>query len=81
MKYHVIADEDTVKGFSLLGVEGTVIFSTQTAKQQTGFALFNAFCDKKLGAVIITRSIANTVRPIIEKHRQSGNFPEIIEIL
>ena len=80
MKYHVIADEVTVKGFSLLGVESTVFFSSQEAQKQASMALFNALCDKKMGAVIITSSVADMVRPLIEKHRQGGNFPEIIEI-
>lgn len=94
MKYHVIADENTVKGFSLFGTEGTVISEKFSAQAQTeakaeaelqaevAFQAEAAFSkvleDKKVGAVIISKAVANLIQPQIADHIKSGKFPQVM---
>ncbi len=94
MKYHVIADENTVKGFSLFGTEGTVISEKFSAQAQTeakaeaelqteaAFQAEAAFSkvleDKKVGAVIISKAVANLIQPQIDAHIKSGKFPQVM---
>ncbi len=94
MKYHVIADENTVKGFSLFGTEGTVISEKFSAQAQTeakaeaelqteaAFQAEVAFSkvleDKKVGAVIISKAVANLIQPQIDAHIKSGKFPQVM---
>lgn len=93
MKYRVIADEYTVNGFSMLGVEGTAVdcsamlrskgenaqADAQTQAQAQAREAFEcAISDSTLGALIISAPVAAMIQPEIIKHKQSGKFPQII---
>lgn len=95
MKYRVIADEKTVRGFSLLSIEGTVVAcelvgsqaSTQAGSQacelavaQAWTAFESAVSDPSLGALIISDRVAALIEPMIAEHKLSGRFPEIIGV-
>lgn len=96
MKYRVIADEKSVRGFSLLGIEGTVVAcgemlgsqagsqaSSQACEQavaQARSAFESAVSDPSLGALIISDRVAALIEPMIAEHKLSGRFPEIIGV-
>lgn len=76
MKYFVIGDEDTVLGFSLVGVKGSAVTDKQTATE-----VFNKVLEEKdYGIVIITDEIADLIREKVDKYLFSESFPLIVEI-
>ena len=76
MKYSVIADEDTVLGFGILGVSGRV--ATDTEQAQRAFeALLD---DKQVGIIIITERIADMIRPLVNRYLFTISFPLVVEI-
>ena len=77
MKYFVIADENTVNGFSLFGVKGS---SVEVALPEAQEAFEKALALENLGALIISAPVANSIRPLIDAHKQTGKFPQILEI-
>ncbi len=81
MKYCVIADENTVSGFSLLGVDGTVVaVGSPQAEAQACEAFERAVSDPLLGALIISGPVASLIGSRIAEHKQSGRFPQVIGI-
>lgn len=76
MKYFVIGDEDTVLGFSLVGVRGSAVSDSKTAS-----AVFNKVLeDNTYGIIIITDEIADLIREQVDKFLFSESFPLIVEI-
>ena len=75
MKLHCIADEDTVRGFRLAGVPGEVAASASEAAVAVEAAA-RADC----GVLIITETIANTIRPLVDEIRFEREHPLIVEI-
>jgi V/A-type H+-transporting ATPase subunit F len=76
MRYSIIGDEDTVLGFGIVGVPGTVV--TNSGQAQRAFqALLE---DKETGIIIITERIADMIRPIVDKYLFTVNFPLVVEI-
>ena len=89
MKYFVIADENIVNGFSLFGVEGRAVevalpeaqsLAQPQARTKAQEAFEKALALENLGALIISTSVANSIRPLIDAHKQTGKFPQILEI-
>jgi V/A-type H+-transporting ATPase subunit F len=76
MKFYVIADENTVTAFKLVGLEGEAVESPEGARE----ALAKAFESSETGIVIITERIADTIRDEIEDFIFGRTFPLIIEI-
>ena len=76
MKFHVIADEHTVTGFKLVGLEGEVVESAD----ETSEALKKAFSSPDIGIIIITEKLASLVREELEGFIYGQAFPLIIEI-
>ena len=76
MKFYVIADENTVTGFKLVGLEGEAVESPEGARE----ALAKAFESSETGIVIITERIADTIREDIEDFTFGRSFPLIIEV-
>jgi len=76
MRYSIIGDEDTVLGFGIVGVPGTVV--TNSGQAQRAFqALLE---DKETGIIIITERTADMIRPIVDKYLFTVNFPLVVEI-
>ncbi len=76
MEYFVIGDEDTVLGFSLVGVRGEVVESREEA-----LGVFNRITqDKSFGIFIITEAIAALIREEVDQFLFSSDFPLIVEI-
>ncbi len=76
MKYFVIGDEDTVLGFSLVGVFGM----QATNAEQARLAWNKALEDSSNGIIIITDVVANMIRPTVNQYLFSESFPLVVEI-
>jgi V/A-type H+-transporting ATPase subunit F len=74
--YFVIGDEDTVLGFSMVGVEGRVVNTIPEAES----AFDSVLADKAVGIIIITELAADLVRLKVNKLLFSTAFPLIVEI-
>jgi len=76
MKYSIIGDEDTVLGFGMVGVSGKVATSADEAQRA-----FEAMLeDKDISIIIITESVADMIRSIVDKYLFAVSFPLIVEI-
>ena len=76
MKFHCIADEDTVRGFQLAGVPGSVVRSAAEAAA----ALASAVAQPDCGLIILNEKIADGIRPLVEQTRFERERPLIVEI-
>ncbi len=77
MKFYVIADENTVTGFKLVGLEGEVVESAEEAREAMNKA-FSSGSD--IGIVITTERIAEAIHEEMEQYTFGHTFPLIIEI-
>ncbi|MHA1144205.1 MAG: V-type ATP synthase subunit F [Candidatus Helarchaeota archaeon] len=76
MWIHVIGDRDTVIGFKLVGVPGTIISGKREARQ-----LINSFLLKEdFGILIITEKIYEDLQTYINKIKTTKRIPLIIEV-
>jgi V/A-type H+-transporting ATPase subunit F len=76
MKFYVIADENTVTGFRLVGIEGEAVETAEEARE----ALAKAFESGDTGIILITERLASSVRTEMEAYVFGRSFPLIIEI-
>ena len=82
MRYHIIADSATVKGFSIFGVSGTVLELPcgPAIADQAQEAFENALFIENLGVLILSAPVADLIRPQVESHIKTGHFPQILEL-
>ena len=76
MEYFVIGDDDTVLGFSLVGVSGIAC----SGPDEVRAAWAKATEDKEHGVIIITKDAADLVRPTVNRFLFSETFPLVVEI-
>jgi len=76
MQFYVIADEHTVTGFKLVGIDGEVVESADEARE----ALKKAFSSTEIGIIVLTEKIASSIREEVEEFVFGHSFPLIIEI-
>ena len=76
MKFYVIADENTITAFKLVGLEGEVVESPEGARE----ALAKVFESSETVIIIITERIADSIREKIEDFTFRHAFPLIIEV-
>ncbi len=76
MKFYVIADENTVTGFRLVGLDGEVVETADEARE----ALTKAFESEETGIILITERVASSIRAEMEAFVFGYSFPLIIEI-
>jgi len=76
LKFFCIADEDTLRGFRLAGVDGRVVSTAEESRQAIEDAMRLPDC----GIIIITIAAADTVRDMVDKVRLELDRPLIIEI-
>jgi V/A-type H+-transporting ATPase subunit F len=76
MRFYVIADENTVAGFKLVGLEGEIVDTADEARE----ALEKAFSSSDIGIIIITERIAASIHGEIEEYAFGRDFPLIMEI-
>ncbi|WP_320127386.1 V-type ATP synthase subunit F [uncultured Sphaerochaeta sp.] len=76
MQYFVIGDEETVLGFSLVGVFGMQATNAEQAQRSWDKALE----DPENGIIIITENVADMIRPVVDRYLFSESFPLVVEI-
>lgn len=76
MKFFCIADEDTLRGFRLAGIDGRVVTTAEESRQAIEDALRLPDC----GIIIITADAADKVRDLVDAVRLERDRPLIIEI-
>ena len=76
MKFYCIADEDTVRGFALAGVEGEAVADAKAAAA----ALSRASAQSEYGVIILTESTASLIRAQVDSMRLELPRPLIAEI-
>ena len=76
MKFHCIADEDTVRGFRLAGIEGVSVDTAAEAEQ----AVRRAAENPDIGILILTDLVAAEIRPLVDDIRVNRSRPLITEI-
>ena len=76
MKFYCIADEDTVRGFRLAGVEGRVVTSASEAAE----ALEATAADPANGVVILTQQVAAAMRKLVDAFRLERDGSLLVEI-
>jgi V/A-type H+-transporting ATPase subunit F len=76
MQFYVIADEHTVTGFKLVGLEGETVETADEARE----ALKKAFSSPDIGIVVITEKVASAIEEEMEQFIFGRDFPLIIEI-
>lgn len=76
MNLHVIGDEETVLGFALVGVSGTVAKSRDETRQ----ALDRVLREGQAGLIFVTERLAAEIQDEIENLVLSGKFPLVLEI-
>ncbi len=76
MKFYCIADEDTVRGFRLAGVDGEIVQTPAEA----GEALTRAAADPDLGVLVLTQRVAQGIREQVDLLRLERDHPLLVEI-
>lgn len=76
MHYHIIGDEDTVLGFSLAGVSGSIVRNREQAHASFRECLGNG----DVAIVIITERVAEMIREEVDNYIFNADFPLIVEI-
>lgn len=76
MRTIVIADEDTVLGFSLAGVQGVIVSTEEETRQ----AFEQATRQEGVGIVVLTERVAQHIREAVDKWIIGGGRPLIVEI-
>ena len=76
MKFFCVADEDTVRGFRLAGVDGQAVTTAGEADR----AIRRAAPRPDLGILILTAAVAADVRELVDDVRMNRDRPLIVEI-
>ena len=76
MEYYVIGDDDTVLGFSIVGVSGEVVHTRDEAISAWQKVLER----KEYGVIIITEETADLIRETVDRYLFSESFPLVVEI-
>ena len=76
MKFFCIADENTVRGFRLAGVSGQVVNTAPEAAR----AMETAAAQRDCAIIILTETVAETIRVQVERMRFESSQPLIVEI-
>jgi V/A-type H+-transporting ATPase subunit F len=87
---HVLGDEETVLGFRLAGIAGSVAERGEgvagqregVAEQREGLAeqFRRLVGDEQTKVVFITERLAAAIRPLVDTYRMRGTFPVVVEI-
>jgi V/A-type H+-transporting ATPase subunit F len=76
VKYFIIGDEDALIGFGLVGVEGRIASNPDEAAA----AFEAALADTGVGVILINESVADMIRPVVDKYLFTRSFPLILEV-
>jgi V/A-type H+-transporting ATPase subunit F len=73
---HVLGDEETVLGFRLAGIRGTVAEAGEGLAEQ----FRRLVGEEKANVVFVTERLAASIRPLVDVYRMRGTFPVVVEI-
>ena len=73
---HVLGDEETVLGFRLAGIRGTVAEGGEGLAEQ----FRRLVGEKQAKVVFITERLAAAIRPLVDTYRMRSTFPVVVEI-
>jgi len=76
VNFFCIADEDTVRGFRLAGIDGRAVASVPEAEE----AFDQAVRREGLGVLIMTDAVATDVRGRVDAVRMGQGLPLIVEV-
>lgn len=76
MKFFCMADEETVRGFSLAGIAGQVV----TTAAQAAAAIEQAMAQTDYGIIVLTEQVASGIRQQVEALHLEREGPLIVEI-
>lgn len=76
MKLFCIADEDTVRGFRLAGVDGEAVDDAKSAKA----AMDRVLSHPEIGLVILTDVVASEIQTEVDRIRMECESPLLVEI-
>jgi V/A-type H+-transporting ATPase subunit F len=76
MKYYIIGDEDSILGFGMVGVKGSVVKDQEHAEMVFHQVLENS----DIGVIIITEKAADLIRPLVNRYLFTEKFPLLVEI-
>jgi V/A-type H+-transporting ATPase subunit F len=76
VKFYCIADETTVRGFRLAGVDGQVV----TTAPQSATAIATLAAQPDCAILILTETVAAGIRPLVDQFRLERSRPLIVEI-
>ena len=76
MKFHCIADEDTVRGFRLAGIAGQSV----TGAAQAAAAVASVAAHADCGIIVITENVAAGIGQQVEAIRWERDRPLIVVI-
>lgn len=76
MKFFCVADEDTVRGFRLAGIDGVPVASPEDFRQ----ALTAAVADPEVGTVLWNACPGDTAQPLIDALRIARACPLFVEV-
>jgi V/A-type H+-transporting ATPase subunit F len=76
MKYYIIGDEDSILGFGMVGVKGSVVKDQEHAEK----VFHQVLEDSDIGVIIITERAADLIRPLVNRQLFTQQFPLLVEI-
>ena len=76
MKLFVIGDRETVLGFRLVGIEGTVVIDRAEALA----AMQSAADRKEIGLILITERVVHLIQEEFDTQAYGVGFPLVLEI-
>lgn len=74
MRYRIIANEETAKGFSLFGVESIAVSNKEHARA----TLEEALHDSSLGAVVLSKEVGEMLAEEVSLHTASCRLPQVL---
>jgi vacuolar-type H+-ATPase subunit F/Vma7 len=78
MKFHILGDEDVLLGFQFIGIEGSLVETTDEAVDMFNKAIQGEL--GKIGVLIITEKINAMIHDTVMEWQLSGEYPLIVEV-
>jgi V/A-type H+-transporting ATPase subunit F len=76
VKFYCIADENTVRGFRLAGIDGR----TATSAREAAAALASTAAQPEWSVIVLTQPLAAAIRAQVDAIRLEREWPLIVEV-
>ncbi len=74
MRYRIIANEETSKGFALFGAEAVAVSNDEQARA----AFEEALLDASIGAVVLSKEVGEMIADAVSSHASSCRLPQVL---